>query len=73
MDTWTHQFVYKSEWDIGGHCIASLPVQPTQVVPGEQYLAGQYYGGLVDTPEDVLEVEDMPAEGPAVAAASIPM
>ena len=39
----------------------------------QQYLTCQFYGGLVDTAEDVLEIEDLPEEEPEVVGVSMPV
>ena len=72
VDTWHRKLTFRPDWDIGSHRVANLPIKLTRKEP-HQFLACQSYGGLVDTLEDVLGVEDLPKEEPKVVGVIMPM
>ena len=72
VDTWNHKFRYRQDWDMGGHRMGSVPLRMTREQP-RGYLACHCHGGLVDTPEDVLDVEDLLEEEPEVVGVSMPV
>ena len=62
VDTWDHKLHYRPDWDIGGHRLASLPVQLTRE-KAKGYLACQYYGGVMGMLRGVLGGADLVMNG----------
>ena len=62
VDTWHHKLHYRPDWDIGGHRVASLPVKLTRELP-KNYLACQFYGGLMGMSRGVQGGPDLVMDG----------